>query len=201
MDNVNFTISGTGKEVFKALFNAKKLLGSTVAPEGKNPHFGNDYIQLDTLTKKIDPVTEKCGLLISHFPTGRGLVTLVVHKESGQFIQCTYELVLERETAQGISSSLTYAKRQLLQSIFNLSPGIDDPSDDDGEAAEVRTPPKEKKGKKLTESEKIKAKIQDINELEELKLYFGTMPVTYQNNDKIVEMFKAKKAEIGLQAN
>ena len=201
MDNVNFTISGTGKEVFKALFNAKKLLGSTVAPEGKNPHFGNDYIQLDTLTKKIDPVTEKCGLQISHFPTGRGLVTLVVHKESGQYIQCTYELVLERETAQGISSSLTYAKRQLLQSIFNLSPGIDDPSDDDGEAAEVRTPPKEKKGKKLTESEKIKAKIQEINELEELKLYFGTMPVTYQNNDKIVEMFKAKKAEIGMQAN
>ena len=201
MDNVNFTISGTGKEVFKALFNAKKLLGSTVAPEGKNPHYGNDYIQLDTLTKKIDPVTEKCGLLISHFPTGRGLVTLVVHKESGQYIQCTYELVLERETAQGISSSLTYAKRQLLQSIFNLSPGIDDPSDDDGEAAEVRTPPKEKKGKKLTESEKIKAKIQEINELEELKLYFGTMPVTYQNNDKIVEMFKAKKAEIGMQAN
>ena len=59
MDTDKFTISGTGKEVFKALFNAKKLLGSTVAPEGKNPHFGNDYIQLDTLTKKIDPVTEK----------------------------------------------------------------------------------------------------------------------------------------------
>lgn len=199
MDTVNFTISGTGKNVFQALFNAKKLLGSTVAPEGKNPHFGNDYIQLDTLTKKIDPVTEKCGLLISHFPTGRGLVTLVVHKESGQFIQCTYELVLERETAQGVGSALTYAKRQVLQSMFNLSAGEDE--DDDGEAAEVRTPPKEKKGKKLSESEKIKAKIQDINELEELKLYFGTMPVTYQNNDKIVEMFKAKKAEIGMQAN
>lgn len=199
MDTVNFTITGTGKNVFQALFNAKKLLGSTVAPEGKNPHYGNDYIQLDTLTKKIDPVAEKCGLLISHFPTGRGLVTLVVHKESGQFIQCTYELVLERETAQGVGSALTYAKRQVLQSMFNLSAGEDE--DDDGEAAEVRTPPKEKKGKKLSESEKIKAKIQDINELEELKLYFGTMPVTYQNNDKIVEMFKAKKAEIGMQAN
>ena len=199
MDTNKFIITGTGKNVFQALFNAKKLLGSTVAPEGKNPHFGNDYIQLDTLTKKIDPVTEKCGLLISHFPTGRGLVTLVVHKESGQFIQCTYELVLERETAQGVGSALTYAKRQVLQSMFNLSAGEDE--DDDGEAAEVRTPPKEKKGKKLSESEKIKAKIQDINELEELKLYFGTMPVTYQNNDKIVEMFKAKKAEIGMQAN
>ena len=31
-------------------------------------------------------------------------------------------------------------------------------------------PLKEKKGKKLSESEKIKAKIQDINELEELKV-------------------------------
>ena len=199
MDTNKFIITGTGKNVFQALFNAKKLLGSTVAPEGKNPHYGNDYIQLDTLTKKIDPVAEKCGLLISHFPTGRGLVTLVVHKESGQFIQCTYELVLERETAQGVGSALTYAKRQVLQSMFNLSAGEDE--DDDGEAAEVKTPPKEKKGKKLSESEKIKAKIQDINELEELKLYFGTMPVTYQNNDKIVEMFKAKKAEIGMQAN
>ena len=52
-----------------------------------------------------------------------------------------------------------------------------------------------------SESEKIKAKIQEINELEELKLYFGTMPVTYQNNDKIIELFKAKKAEIKMQAN
>ena len=197
MDTDKFTISGTGKEVFKALFNAKKLLGSTVAPEGKNPHFGNDYIQLDTLTKKIDPVTEKCGLLISHFPTGRGLVTLVVHKESGQYIQCTYELVLERETAQGISSSLTYAKRQLLQSIFNLSPGIDDPSDDDGEAAEVRTPPKEKK---LSKSEQIMKEIDEEDTLESLKLYYNTCPKTYRDSDVVKEKFKAKKAELEMLA-
>ena len=197
MDTDKFTISGTGKEVFKALFNAKNLLGSTVAPEGKNPHFGNDYIQLDTLTKKIDPVTEKCGLLISHFPTGRGLVTLVVHKESGQYIQCTYELVLERETAQGISSSLTYAKRQLLQSIFNLSPGIDDPSDDDGEAAEVRTPPKEKK---LSKSEQIMKEIDEEDTLESLKLYYNTCPKTYRDSDVVKEKFKAKKAELEMLA-
>ena len=197
MDTDKFTISGTGKEVFQALFNAKKLLGSTVAPEGKNPHFGNDYIQLDTLTKKIDPVTEKCGLLISHFPTGRGLVTLVVHKESGQYIQCTYELVLERETAQGISSSLTYAKRQLLQSIFNLSPGIDDPSDDDGEAAEVRTPPKEKK---LSKSEQIMKEIDEEDTLESLKLYYNTCPKTYRDSDVVKEKFKAKKAELEMLA-
>ena len=42
MDTVNFTITGTGKNVFQALFNAKKLLGSTVTPEGKNPHYCND---------------------------------------------------------------------------------------------------------------------------------------------------------------
>ena len=195
MDTVNFTISGTGKNVFQALFNAKKLLGSTVAPEGKNPHYGNDYIQLDTLTKKIDPVTEKCGLLISHFPTGRGLVTLVVHKESGQFIQCTYELVLERETAQGVGSALTYAKRQVLQSMFNLSAGEDE--DDDGEAAEVRTPPKEKK---LSKSEQIMKEIDEEDTLESLKLYYNTCPKTYRDSDAVKEKFKAKKAELEMLA-
>ena len=100
MEDTNFITSKTCTKVFKKMHLVKKELGSTVTPEGKNPHYGNDYIQLDTLTKKIDKETKKIGLLISHFPTGRGLVTLVVDTESGEFIQNSYELVLERETAQ-----------------------------------------------------------------------------------------------------
>lgn len=208
MDKIEFILTGTGKDLFQALFEAKKQLGSTVAPAGHNPHFKSDYIQLDTLVKKIDPVAQKCGLVISHFPTGTGLITLLIHKDSGQHIQFYYELVLERQTAQGVSSSLTYAKRQILQSMFNLSAGEEE--DDDGEAAENReaekekSPAKEKSGGKKSASSALKTTkfaIQNMTDLEELKLYFGTMPVTYQNDDKIVELFKAKKAEIGMQAN
>ena len=191
MEDTNFTTSKTCTKVFKKMHLVKKELGSTVTPEGKNPHYGNDYIQLDTLTKKIDKETKKIGLLISHFPTGRGLVTLVVDTESGEFIQNSYELVLERETAQGIGSSLTYAKRQVLQSMFNLSAGEDE--DDDGEAAEVSTPPKEKK---LSKSEQIMKDIDEEKTLESLKLYYNTCPKTYRNSDAVKEKFKAKKAEL-----
>jgi len=191
MEDTNFITSKTCTKVFKKMHLVKKELGSTIKPEGLNPHFKSDYIQLDTLTKKIDKETKKIGLLISHFPTGRGLVTLVVDTESGEFIQNSYELVLERETAQGIGSSLTYAKRQVLQSMFNLSAGEDE--DDDGEAAEVRTPPKEKK---LSKSEQIMKDIDEEESLVSLKLYYDTCPKTYRNSDAVKEKFKAKKAEL-----
>ena len=193
MEDTNFITSKTCTKVFKKMHLVKKELGSTIKPEGLNPHFKSDYIQLDTLTKKIDKETKKIGLLISHFPTGRGLVTLVVDTESGEFIQNSYELVLERETAQGIGSSLTYAKRQVLQSMFNLSAGEDE--DDDGEAAEVRTPPKEKK---LSKSDQIMKEIDQEESLESLKLYYNTCPKTYRNSDAVKEKFKAKKAELEL---
>ena len=67
---LNFRIIGTAKELFEAWFDVKKKLGSHVVAAGKNPHFGNDYIMLDSLINKIDKACIDYDLGIMQFPTG-----------------------------------------------------------------------------------------------------------------------------------
>ena len=111
----------------------KKELKSTIEPEGRNPHFKSDYVTLDSLLKKVNPACQNNGLGIMQFPTGVGLVTLLFHEKSGEYISSYYELLLEKKNAQGVGSALTYAKRQVIQAMFGLSAGPEE--DDDGEGA------------------------------------------------------------------
>ena len=47
-EEFDFKVIGTTKELFEAWSDAKVKLGSHVFPEGRNPHFGNDYITSGT---------------------------------------------------------------------------------------------------------------------------------------------------------
>ena len=201
MEN-NFKIIGTGKNVLAAVFKAKGDLKSTIYAGGKNPHFGNDFIQFDALVKKIDPICQKYGLGIMQFPTGEGLVTLLFHEESGEFITSYYELKLDKQTSQGIGSALSYAKRQIYQAMFGLSAGVEDPSDDDAEIATQEETGKPVQGK-LTSSSAFqisKVALQEINSLEDLERWKKVQPETVRDNEKVRELVKAKTAELKLAA-
>ena len=199
MEN-NFQIIGTGKKVFSAWFRAKKDLKSTVVPGGKNPHFGNEYIQFDALVKKIDPVCQKYGLGIMQFPTGEGLVTLLFHKESGGFITSYYELKLDKQTSQGIGSALSYAKRQIYQAMFGLSAGVEDPSDDDAEIATQEETGKPVQGKvdNANAYQIAKVALQEINSLEGLEIWKDAQPPIIKRNRSVRELVNAKTAELKL---
>lgn len=202
----NFKIIGTGKNVLAAVFRAKGELKSTIYAGGKNPHFGNDFIQFDALVKKIDPVCQKYGLGIMQFPTGEGLVTLLFHQESGEFITSYYELKLDKQTSQGIGSALSYAKRQIYQAIFGLSAGVEDPSDDDAEMATDEENQFESQNPvqgKLTTSTAFqiaKVALQEINSLEGFEIWKKELPETAKNNSQIRELAKAKLAELKMAA-
>ena len=201
MEN-NFKIIGTGKNVLAAVFKAKGDLKSTIYAGGKNPHFGNDFIQFDALVKKIDPICQKYGLGIMQFPTGEGLVTLLFHEESGEFITSYYELKLDKQTSQGIGSALSYAKRQIYQAMFGLSAGVEDPSDDDAEIATQEETGKPVQGK-LTSSSAFqiaKVALQEINSLEGFEIWKKELPETAKNNSQIRELAKAKLAELKMAA-
>jgi hypothetical protein len=198
----NFKIIGTGKNVLGAVYKAKGELKSTIYAGGKNPHFGNDFIQFDALVKKIDPVCQKYGLGIMQFPTGEGLVTLLFHEESGEFITSYYELKLDKQTSQGIGSALSYAKRQIYQAMFGLSAGVEDPSDDDAEIASQEETGKPVQGK-LTPSSAFqiaKVALQEINSLEAFEIWTEELPETAKSNTQIRELAKAKKAELKMAA-
>ena len=200
MEN-NFSIIGTGKAIFEAWFLVKSILKSTILAGGKNPYFKSDYIQLDALVKKIDPVCQKCGLGIMMFPTGTGLITILFHKESGQYIQSYYELILDSQNPQGVGSALTYAKRQTLQAMFGLSAGPEE--DDDGNEAsleEQKFEDENPEGKITSDSafQISKVALQEINSLEDLERWKKVQPETVRDNAKVRELVKAKTAELKL---
>lgn len=206
MEN-EFQIFGTGKDIFKSWFDAKSVLKSTCYAGGTNPHFQSDYIQLDSLVKKIDPVCQEHGLGIMMFPTGSGLITILFHKETGQYIQSNYELILDKPNPQGVGSALTYAKRQILQALFGLSASEDE--DDDGNLAsndisdednqfEKENPMKEKITSKNA-YRIAKVALQNIGSLDNLKEYWESESETFTNNKKVVELFRAKKSELKMQ--
>ena len=203
MEN-NFKIIGTGKEVFSAWFMAKRELKTSIAPAGKNPHFKSDYITLDGLLKKVDPVCQKYGIGIMQFPTGVGLVTLLFHEKSGEYISSYYELILDKQNAQGVGSALTYAKRQTIQALFGLSAGPEE--DDDGHQASQEDEQFEAENPvqgKLTSSSAYqisKVALQEINSLEDLERWKKVQPETVRDNEKVRELVKAKTAELKLAA-
>jgi hypothetical protein len=113
-----------------------KALGElrNVAKNAVNPHFRNRYASLDAILDDVRPVLASHNLGISQeplFEDGKaGVVTRIIHS-SGEVRESTLLLPIKDQTAQGVGSALTYAKRYAISSIL----GITADDDDDGELA------------------------------------------------------------------
>ena len=108
------------------------------ATKGKvNPAFKSKYVDITEVIDTIRPVLEKHGFSVSQHPgfhegANSGIVTLetLLLHESGEWIRSEASAPLERETAQGVGSAITYLRRYALTSIIGLGQ-----EDDDGQAA------------------------------------------------------------------
>lgn len=102
-----------------------------------NPHFKSKYTSLDGIVKAIHDCAPEMGLSFVQMPlsneTGVGVVTTIFH-QSGQYIQFEpFFLPLDKKTAQGVGSCVTYAKRYSLSAAFGI---VSDLDDDGNEATE-----------------------------------------------------------------
>ena len=99
-----------------------------------NPHFKSDYASLTAIQEATRPHLAANGLSIVQWPISNGdgicVVTRLMHS-SGQWMQGTLRMPVERKTAHGIGSGITYGKRYSWQAIC----GIAAEEDDDGNAA------------------------------------------------------------------
>ena len=112
---------------------------SKVAKEANNPFFKKKYASLANILDTIQKPLSECGLAISQFPDGDALTTIIVHADSGEWMESSYVMpVVKQNDPQAMGSAITYARRYALGSILNLN--IDD--DDDGEKAMGRQIPK-----------------------------------------------------------
>jgi hypothetical protein len=102
-----------------------------ISKDAANPFFKKNYASLPHIITEISEPMEKAGLVISQFPNGDGLTTMLIHSESGEYISATYTLqVVRQNDPQAQGSAISYARRYAITSILNLAI-----SDDDGEAA------------------------------------------------------------------
>ena len=112
-----------------ALDNAKK--------ESDNPYFKSKYADLAQCLQTAKKPMADNGLSISQHCTFDGqfvcCVTVLGHS-SGQMMVSILNVPVQKKDAQGIGSSITYARRYALSSIIGLSQ-----KDDDGEGSVGRT--------------------------------------------------------------
>ena len=126
------------KNIAGALVNFQATV-SKVGKESSNPFFKSKYASLANILDTIQKPLSECGLAITQFPDGNALTTLIVHAESGEWMESSYVMpVAKQNDPQAMGSAITYARRQSIGSILNLN--IDD--DDDGEKAMGRQIPK-----------------------------------------------------------
>lgn len=112
---------------------------SKIKKDASNPFFKSKYASLSNIQTEVEGPLNESGLCYSQLPDGEyGLTTILMHAESGEFIQSTYSMKPSKDDPQGRGSTITYQKRYALAALLGLN--IDD--DDDGNAGSGLAPQK-----------------------------------------------------------
>ncbi len=107
-----------------------------VRKDSTNPFFKSKYASLSNILEVIDTPLIESGLVFSQFPTDEnGLTTILIHAESGEWLESEYEMKPVKNDPQGVGSAITYQRRYALAAVLGLN--IDD--DDDGNHASGST--------------------------------------------------------------
>jgi hypothetical protein len=119
------TVEAAALTFLQKLHNAKQSI-KKVAKNAKNPHFKNNYADINALIEEVEPVLLENRLLLLQ-PIEDGYVyTRIVDIDSGEIAESCMKLP-EIQDPQRIGSAVTYYRRYTLQSLMSLQ-SIDDDS-------------------------------------------------------------------------
>lgn len=108
-----------------------------ISKDSDNPFFKSKYASLSNILSEIDETLSMCGLVLIQPPTKSEqlnavcLSTLLIHAESGEYIESTFSMIPAKSDPQGFGSCITYMRRYAITSILKLN--VDE--DDDGNHA------------------------------------------------------------------
>lgn len=112
---------------------------SPVGKDATNPAFRNRYATLDAIMEQVRPVLARHGLAVMHSVThpetdggrvvGLSIETRLLHR-SGEWMANMVTLPVEKPTAQGAGSAISYGRRYGLSALLGLTA-----EDDDGQSA------------------------------------------------------------------
>ena len=125
--------SETRGELAKALAKAQGTMQS--AELNAQGHFHHKYADFASVVRACRQPLSENGLSVAQFPgrTDSGimeLTTILMH-ESGEWLEHTLTMPLDKVTPQGYGSAITYAMRYALKAVVGVVTG----EDDDGTAA------------------------------------------------------------------
>lgn len=110
--------------IAKSLLEFQKKVGK-IKKDSVNNFLNKKYASLSNILDQISAPLQECGLAISQFPSGEaGLTSILIHAETGEFMQDTCDIRNLKEDAQVRGSHISYLRRYALCAILSLN--IDD---------------------------------------------------------------------------
>lgn len=107
--------------IAKSLIEFQKKVGK-IKKDSTNPFLGKKYASLSNILDQISGPLTECGLAITQFPSGEaGLLSILMHGESGEFIQETCDIKNLKEDPQVRGSHISYLRRYALCAILSLN--------------------------------------------------------------------------------
>lgn len=128
--SIEFQKSESIINLTKALMVFSVKIGK-IKKENNNPFFHSLYADLPAIQDAIADPLQESGLVVTQLPCGDGLITMLAHAESGEYIMANSIMKPVKNDPQSIGSAITYQRRYSLAALLNLN--ID--KDDDGNAA------------------------------------------------------------------
>lgn len=122
--------------IYKKLLDFQKL-GISVKKNSVNPHFKNEYADLNEVLDKVKKPLNDLGVVIIQTPTADGLLTRLVDVEDETSVQSIVPFINPTDM-QKLGGAITYAKRYSLIAMLAL-----EDNDDDGYIASKKTTTKD----------------------------------------------------------
>lgn len=114
------------KNIALGLLKFHTIIGK-IPKDSNNPFYKSSYAALPDILDKVDPALIESNLVLTQWPTGlNGLTTLLIHSESGEYIQETYEMTPVKNDPQSLGSSITYQRRYAVGAVLSLNIDTDD---------------------------------------------------------------------------
>ena len=152
----------------------------------KNDFFKSKYANLEEVIAVAKDALSNHGLCFLQFPISgegtAGVETIILH-ESGEYISNQFLLKCDKQTAQGMGSAITYARRYGLQSACGI------PSeDDDGNAASAKKPPMTAKD--------AASKLETAKTVDDLVKVWNSLPIDLKQVDTVISAKDSQKAKL-----
>jgi|VirMetMinimDraft_7_1064189.scaffolds.fasta_scaffold126386_2 hypothetical protein len=169
-----------------ALFNIKV---DKIPKDSENPFYKNSYASLSTIIEHTKVALCECNLVLSQFPDDAGLTSILIHTESGEFLQAWCLMpVAKQNDPQAFGSAITYFRRYAYGAILGLN--ID--KDDDANNAAKVEPAKEEPAKPWLTQVQFDAMLKSISEgkKEEVKKAMGKYLIKKDYKTQLEEKLK-----------